>query len=413
MDLPPDWSALAASIGVGLLIGLERERNPQAKAGLRTFALVALLGTLAQMIAARTGSTWTVAVGLAAVAGMLIAAYARDESHGDPGTTTVAAAAVCYCLGAFAAMGEPALAVALGVGVTALLYFKPELAGMSQALTRQDLLSILQFAVLTFVVLPVLPDRGMGPYGVLNPHNVWLMVVLISGVGLASYMALRAAGERRGALLTGLLGGLVSSTATTVLYARRSIESDASARLALVVVLLANLVPLARIAVLALVIAPGILPALAPVLAAALGAGAVATAALMRRLDRDGSLPVPVVRNPTELGTAFRFAVLYAGVLVLSAWLAEIAGERGVYAAALASGVADIDPPVISALNLYVGARLNAAVAVTAVALAFGANVLFKLGVFFWLGERRAAWRVMLPMLCALAGGALALALLR
>jgi uncharacterized membrane protein (DUF4010 family) len=411
VEVPESWLAIAAAVGVGLLIGLERERNPVAKAGLRTFALVALLGALAQLIGARTASPWAVAVGLAAVAGMLIAAYARDEPRDDPGTTTVVAAAVCYCLGVLAAMGEPALAAALGVGVTALLYFKPELEGLSAALSRQDLLSILQFSVLTFVVLPILPDRAMGPYGVLNPHHVWLMVVLISGVGLASYVALRAAGERQGAVLTGLLGGLVSSTATTVLYARRSTESEAAAQLALVVVLLANLMPIARVAVVAAILAPAILGALVPVLAAALGAGLAAAAALMRRLEHPGALPAPAVRNPTELGTALRFGALYAVVLVASAWLADVGGSRGLYAAALAAGFADVDSPVLSALNLYAGARVEARVAVGAIAAAIGANVLFKLAVFFWIGARRVARRAVLPMLAVIAGGAVALAL--
>ncbi len=410
MEVSASWIGIAAAAGIGLLIGLERERNPVAKAGLRTFALVALLGALAQLIGSRTASPWVVAVGLAAVAGMLIAAYARDEPREDPGTTTVVAAAVCYCLGVLSAMGEPALATALGVGVTALLYFKPELEGLSAALSRQDLLSILQFSVLTFVVLPILPDRAMGPYGALNPHHVWLMVVLISGIGLASYVALRVAGERRGAAITGLLGGLVSSTATTALYARRSTESEAAARLALVVVLLANLVPIARVAVLAAIVAPSILGALAPALAAALAAGLGAAALRMRGLERAGTFPAPAVRNPTELGAALRFGAFYAAVLMLSAWLADVAGSRGLYAAALAAGFADIDSPVLSALSLYAGGRVDARAAVGAVAAAIAANVLFKLAIFFWIGDRRAARRAVLPMLAVIAGGAIGLA---
>ncbi|OGA10443.1 MAG: magnesium transporter MgtC, partial [Betaproteobacteria bacterium RIFCSPHIGHO2_12_FULL_69_13] len=317
----------------------------------------ALLGTLAAMIAERTENVWTVPVGLAAVAGMLIAAYAREERLEDPGTTTVVAAAVCYLLGVLAGMGEAALAGALAIGVTALLYFKPELEGLSASLKRQDQVSVLQFLVVTFIVLPILPDRGYGPYEVLNPRHIWLIVVLISGVGLAGYVALRIAGERHGVLITGALGGLVSSTATTVLYARRGAESEAMARVSLVVVLVANLVTLLRVMAIAAVVAPPAIGTLAPVLGAAFGAGLLATLASMRRLERGGPLPMPEIRNPTELGTALKFAAVYALVLLASAWLSNVAGDRGLYAVALATGLLDVDTPTLSALNLFNAGR--------------------------------------------------------
>ncbi|MBK5104297.1 MAG: MgtC/SapB family protein, partial [Burkholderiales bacterium] len=170
--------AFLTSLALGLLIGLERERNPESKAGLRTFALVALLGTLTALIAGKTGSAWILAAGLILVGLMMIAAYMRASGEAsDPGTTSVAAACVCYSLGALIWLGYPRLAVMLGVITTMLLYFKPELRGMSRSLTRQDLLSILQFAALSFVILPVLPDQNYGPYNALNPYQIWLMVV--------------------------------------------------------------------------------------------------------------------------------------------------------------------------------------------------------------------------------------------
>jgi len=408
---PQVWLAFGASLGIGLLIGLERERNPAAKAGVRTFALVALLGTLAAMIAERTENVWTVPVGLAAVAGMLIAAYAREERLEDPGTTTVVAAAVCYLLGVLAGMGEAALAGALAIGVTALLYFKPELEGLSASLKRQDQVSVLQFLVVTFIVLPILPDRGYGPYEVLNPRHIWLIVVLISGVGLAGYVALRIAGERHGVLITGALGGLVSSTATTVLYARRGAESEAMARVSLVVVLVANLVTLLRVMAIAAVVAPPAIGTLAPVLGAAFGAGLLATLASMRRLEGGGPLPMPEIRNPTELGTALKFAAVYALVLLASAWLSNVAGDRGLYAVALATGLLDVDTPTLSALNLFNAGRAGVGAAATAVALAFAANTLFKLGVMLWLGGWRFARGALATFGAAIAGGAAVLAL--
>jgi uncharacterized membrane protein (DUF4010 family) len=397
------WLRFAASLGIGLLIGLERERNPAAKAGVRTFALVALAGALA----ASVDNEWTIPVGLAAVAAMLIAAYLREPPHEDPGTTTVVAAAVCYLLGALAGLGETALAGALAIAVTALLYFKPEIEGFSAGLKRHEQVSVLQFLVVTFIVLPILPDQGYGPYEALNPRHIWLMVVLVSGIGLAGYVALRVAGERHSVLATGLLGGLLSSTAATVLYARRSRESEAMQRLALAVVPLANLVPLGRVAFFAAVLAPAVLYELAPVLGAALAAGLAVAAFAMRRGGVGEALPIPESRNPAELGTALRFGALYAVVLLAAAWLSELAGERGLYAAALASGLVDIDPMTLSALNLWAEERLPAQNAVAAVGLAYVANVVFKLSVLLWFNRRLAA-RAFWPLAATIGAGAAA-----
>ena len=408
---PALWLAIGGGLGIGLLIGLERERNPAGKAGVRTFALVSLLGTLVALLGMYVDSAWLLPAGLLAVTGMLIVAYARVAPAEDPGTTTVAAAGVAYLLGALAGLGEAPLAAAIAIVVTALLYFKPELEGWSSALRREEQVSLLQFLVITFIVLPVLPDRSYGPYGVLNPREIWLMVVLIAGVGVASYMAMRVAGERHGMLLTGVLGGLVSSTATTALYARRSNESATMAQVALVVVSLANLAVLARVAVLAAVVAPAILPSLLPVLGAALAAGIAATALLLYRSKRGAHLSMPTARNPAEIRMALRFGALYALVLLAAAWLQDLIGSRGLYVATAISGLADVDPGVLSALNLYGGGRAEGATAVTAIAIALLSNTLFKLGLLAWFG-RRLALRALLPFGAALAGGAGALLLL-
>jgi uncharacterized membrane protein (DUF4010 family) len=402
---PALWLAIGGGLGIGLLIGLERERNPAGKAGVRTFALVSLLGTLAALLGARMDSAWLLPAGLLAVTGMLVVAYARVAPGEDAGTTTVAAAGVAYLLGALAGFGEATLAAALAIVVTTLLYFKPELESWSAALKREEQVSLLQFLVITFIVLPVLPDRGYGPYEVLNPREIWLMVVLIAGVGLASYAAMRVAGERHGTLLTGLLGGLVSSTATTALYARRSAESPAMAQVGLVVVSLANLVVLVRVAVLATVVAPDLLPRLAPVLGAALAAGLVVVAVLLRRAERSGQLALPPARNPAEIGTALRFGALYAVVLLAAAWLQDQIGSRGLFVATAISGLADVDPGVLSTLNLFGGGRIAADTAVAAIAIALAANMLFKLGILAW-SSRRLALRALAPFGVALAGGA-------
>jgi len=375
----------------------------------RTFALLALLGTLAAWVSAETSGAWTVPVGLAAVAAMLIVAYAHEPQNEDPGTTTIVAALVCYLLGVLAGMGQPGLAGALGIGVTALLYFKPEIEGFSLALKRHEQVSVLQFLVVTFIVLPILPDRGYGPYEALNPRNIWLMVVLVSGIGLATYVALRVAAGRQGLLVTSILGGLLSSTGATVLYAQRSRESAAMERLAFAVVPLVNLVPLGRIALLAAVVAPTLLASLAPVLGAALAAGTAVAAFLVRGAKR-GDTPMPESTNPAAMGTALRFGALYAVVLLVAAWLADVAGHRGLYAAALAAGTVDIDPVVLSALNLFGDGGLPARTAVVMISLAYLANVAFKLAILVWF-NRRLAWHALWPLAATVGAGAAAFAL--
>jgi uncharacterized membrane protein (DUF4010 family) len=345
-----------------------------------------------------------VAVGLAAVAALLVAAHAGNGRPADSGSTTVAAGLVCYLLGALAGQGQSALAGALAIGVTALLYFKPEIEGVSRALDRQEQVSILQFLVVTFIVLPILPDRGYGPYAALNPRHIWLMVVLVSGIGLASYAALRFVRERHGLVVTAVLAGLLSSTAATVLYARRSREDPAMERLASGVVPIANLMPLARIAVLTVVLAPVLLRDVLPALIAALAAGLLATALFLRRPGTVDA-PMPQTSNPAALGTALRFAALYAVVLLFSAWLAEAAGSRGLYAASAATGMVDIDPIVLSALNLSATGAVPAPQAIFMIALAYAANVAFKLGVMLWLNPRLAL-RAAAPIAATVVAGA-------
>lgn len=405
LSAPRHLEAFVTSLAIGLLIGLERERRSSSKAGLRTFALVAMLGTLAGLLSQKADSGWILAAGLLAIGAMIIAAYVNQpDDAGDPGTTSVVALLVCYCLGAAVWFGYGTLAVMLGIATTILLYFKAELHGISHRLTSKDLISILQFAVLSFVILPILPDRGFGPYNALNPYQVWLMVVLISGVSLAGYAALRLAGPQHGAPVMGFLGGLVSSTATTVVFSRHARSQVTPARTAMVVILLASLMVLIRLTVIAAVVSPAILPPLAKVLSGGLVLGLAVAAHGWHRLEATGELPVPEVRNPTEIRTALGFGTLYAVVLFCAAWLSDVAGAKGMYAVALVSGLTDVDTITLSSLRLFTLERLSAAQAVTSIGLAVLSNLAFKLGLIVTLG----GWmltRQVLPGLLAIALG--------
>ncbi|MCK9283700.1 MAG: MgtC/SapB family protein [Rhodocyclaceae bacterium] len=409
--LPQSLQAFATCLGIGLLIGLERERRPDAKAGLRTFALVALFGALSALIARASGSGWILASGVLVVGAMMLAAIALDPPEdGDPGTTSVVALMVTYSLGAAVWFGYGTLAVMLAIATTALLYFKTELHGFTRALSHKDVISILQFAVLSFVVLPILPDQDFGPYGALNPHQIWWMVVLISGVSLAGYTALRFVGARHGAAVIGFFGGLVSSTATTMVFARHAKADDGMVRTATLVILLANLTVMLRLAAVGSVLAPSLAGPLALVLGGGLLAGLAFSAWGWHSLRRGGDLPMPEVTNPTEIRTALSFGALYAAVLLCAAWLQDIAGSSGLYLVSLASGLTDVDAITLSTLRLHTLQKLETAPAVTAIALAVLSNLAFKAGLTLTIGGVGLA-RHALPGLIAIALGIVAMLL--
>jgi len=403
------------SLAIGLLIGLERERNPSAKAGLRTFALVAVFGTMSALLSTKLGSPWLLIAGLIAVAGMIIAAYLNKPSEplrqaqdreSDPGTTTVIALLLCYGLGAMIWYGLAKLAIMLAIVITVLLYFKPELRGISQRLTRRDLVAVLQFSVLTFIVLPILPDQSYGPYDAFNPHQAWLMVVLISGISLAGYAAMHTVGTRYGAPLLGFLGGIASSTATTLIYAKSSKGNRAMSHLAASVIVIAGLVVLLRLMVISAAVAYGALPGLLPVLAGGLLSGLIVVIYNWRKMNNATDLFIPETANPAELHAAIGFGLLYVAVLLGAAWMKDIAGSQGLYAVALVSGLTDVDVITLSSLRLFNLGQLSEHQTVTAIAVAFLANLAFKFGMVVFIG----GWN--LARLVATGFGAIALGVL-
>lgn len=399
------------SLAIGLLIGLERERNPSARAGLRTFALVALFGTLSALLSTKLNSPWLLIAGLVSVAAMIVASYFNNDSE-DPGTTTVIALLLSFGLGAMIWYDLSKLAVMLAIGITTLLYFKPELRGLSQKLERRDLIAVLQFSVLTFIVLPILPNQNYGPYQALNPHQAWLMVVLISGISMAGYAALKVVGTRYGAPLLGFFGGLVSSTATTLIYAKHGKINPASSHLASAVIVIASMVVILRLMVVSAVVAFGTLPKLLPVLATGLAFGLVVALYTWRKMDKATELYVPQTSNPAELHTALGFGLLYALVLVGSAWMEDMAGSRGLYIVALVSGLTDVDAITLSSLHLFNLGQLNEHQTVTAIAIAYLANLAFKFGLVVFLGGKGLAKHVSLgfgAIACGILAGMFAL----
>ncbi|MEQ1913459.1 MAG: MgtC/SapB family protein [Sideroxydans sp.] len=387
MDSIDTLPQFLTSLAIGLLIGLERERNPSAKAGLRTFALVSLLGTLLALIAEKSASPWIIAAGLICIAGMIVASYiTAPTENNDPGTTTVTALLIAYALGVLVWIGYSKLAVMLAIATTTLLHLKPELQGLTQRLTRRDLVSILQFSVLSLVILPILPNQNFGPYDAFNPYQAWMMVVLISGMSLAGYVALRWTGQRYGAPLLGFLGGLVSSTATTLLYAKHSKLNAGMLQLSAVVILIASQVVLVRLIVVSAFIAPSLLQKLAPALGLGLLCGLIATLYNWKKLNSAGNLPLPETSNPTEIHAALGFGILFVAVMLCASWLTDVAGSSGLYGIAIVSGLTDVDPIALSSLRLFNLEKLSPHQVVISIALAYIANLAFKFGMAVSIG---------------------------
>ncbi|RIX46156.1 MAG: MgtC/SapB family protein [Rhodocyclales bacterium GT-UBC] len=404
-ELAAPVEAFATALGIGLLVGMERERRPDSAAGLRTFALVAMLGCLFALLGEKTGGPWLLVCGLLVISGSMIASnFSAQQEEQYRGFTSEAAIIVTYGLGAAVWFGYATLAVMLAITTTVLLYFKAELRQFSERTTPKDINSILQFAVLSLVILPILPSEDFGPYDAINPRQIWWMVVLISGLALSGYLALRIIGARHGAALLGIFGGLASSTATTMMFSRHARDHGHLVRMSAIVILIANVMVMLRLGLVSSFVAPALLKPVAIVFACGIVPGVIMSLYGWKILNAAGDLPMPEVKNPTELKTAISFGLLYACVLLASAWLQDIAGNSGLYIVALASGLTDADASVLSTLRMFNLEKISGSEAVIAVTLALMANLIFKIGLVISIGGGKLA-RYALPGLFAIGGG--------
>lgn len=396
---------------LGGVVGVERERahhDGPHFAGVRTFPLFALLG--AGLTLAAGGAGVVVAAGFLAVAALAIVAYARASRDGDVGATTEVAALATYVSGVLAGAGALLVAGAVAITVAILLAAKERLEALTHALTREELEAALTLAAIAAVILPVLPDTRLGPWGVWNPRSLWGMVVLVCGLSFTAFVAMRLWGSARGLYLSGLLGGLVSSTAATVSFAARSAETAAHATALAVAAGLACLVMLARIGILVALVNPDLLLPLAPFLGATTAAGAAALGLVARRAPTARAAG-PKVTNPFRLGEALRFAALYAVVLLLVAAAGRWLGAWGVVAAAVVAGLTDVDAITLS-LAGAAGAGLAPAQAAFTIGVAALSNTAAKAAYAAWLGSaafRRGMFQV---LGVTFAAGGLALLLL-
>jgi uncharacterized membrane protein (DUF4010 family) len=400
---------LILSFGLGLLLGLQRERVESSIGGIRTFPLIALFGTVCALLGQSFGA-WVVAAGLLALVAVVVYSnYAKTKSGEiDPGMTTEIAALLLYGLGAYIVVGNMVVAVVVGGATAVLLHFKKPLHVFAGAIGERDMHAIMQFVLLSLVILPVLPRGDYGPYGVWNPFQIWLMVVLIVGISLSGYIAYKFLGAERGTLLAGLLGGLISSTAATVSYARRTAQNVQITRLATLVIVIAAGVSLGRVLIEIAAVAPGAFASMAFPLLAMLGVVAIIALAIFWFQDARET-QMPEQKNPAELKTAFLFAAAYGVVLLAVAAAKEHFGSAGLYIVAAMSGLTDMDAITLSCARLVENSRLDASTGWRAILLAAMSNFVFKIGTVALLGHRLLALRISATFGLVLACGVLIL----
>jgi uncharacterized membrane protein (DUF4010 family) len=399
------FQQLAVSLGLGLLLGLERERRGASIAGIRTFPIISLFGTVCAQVGQVFGG-WVVAAGLLALTAVIVPANFIQLRKGniDPGTTTEAAALLLYVVGALIAIGYLAAALVIAGVLAVLLHSKRPLHNFARAVGERDMRAMMLFVLLSLVILPILPNKDFGPYGVWNPFKLWLMVVLIVGISLGGYIAYKLFGARAGALLGGVIGGLVSSTATTVSYARRTGSDAALVSLSAFVIMTASCISIVRVLVEVAAVAPLRFGEMVWPLAAMLGVSALIALALYFPSRRQAA-KMPEQKNPAELKPALLFGLLYALVLLAVDVAKQHFGSAGLYLVAIISGLTDLDAITLSTAQLADSKKIETKLAWQVILIAVLSNLLFKFGIVAALGSANLAKRVGLAFAAAIVAG--------
>jgi len=401
----------AAALGIGVLIGIQRESStvsPEERlfAGVRTFALISLLGYAAALAAAQLESAMPF-MGVVLIFGVLLAlSYQHDVMVDKLGMTTEIATIISFITGAMCYWDMVPLAAALGVTVTLLLTLKTQSRAFAHAITPNDIYAILKFAIISTIVLPVLPNRAFGPppFGVLNPYKIWLMVVFISGISFLGYVMIKTMGAQRGIGLTGLLGGVASSTAVTVSFSERSRKNQKLTRPFAFALILAWTVMFVRVIVVLLALNPQMAyRVMMPMLAATLAGGAYG--AYLYFAQRSYDKEDMHFENPFELKPALKFGLIYAVTLLISKAAQVYFGDTGVYVSSFISGLADVNAITLSMVDLTQAGDLSLTTAARATVIAALANTLFKGGFALIYGSaalRKALWPglVLLSLVC-------------
>lgn len=404
---------------LGALLGVEREKRNVREgfgiAGLRSFMLLAQIGAIGGFLGKSLEMAWILPATVVVVGANVLVGYAAGVRHRPDqlGLTTELAAITTCLLGALATTGHRELAIGLGVGTAALLAYKKPLHDMVGKLGWDDVLVGMRLLLATFIVLPLLPDRAIDPWGAINPYTLWLLVLLISGLSLVGYVASRWLGPGRGIAVTAVAGGIASSTAVTLAMTKQSRDPHAVASQLAGGILLAWAIMFGRVLVTATIVEPRLLvpmlPAFVPMALACVAFGAYA---LRRPVDGQpaGSPAVPM-KNPFSLLAASKFAALFAGVQLLLKLGQEHLPQSGIYAVAALAGLTELDAITVAMAEHAGTIPANLRLAIVAIAIACFANTIVKTGIAVLLG--RGLGRIVVPagaavLVAGIAGLALA-----
>jgi uncharacterized membrane protein (DUF4010 family) len=403
---------LGVALAIGLMIGLERgwERRELAEGqragGVRTFGIISLLGGLA----AEIGMPWILVAAGAAIGVFAALGYWREsDSKEDVSLTSAVAAMVTYCLGVMAGRGQLAVAASVAVIVALLLSFKPELHRIVRRIERSELHATFRLLLISVVLLPVLPDRDFGPWRALNPYHLWWLVVLVAAISYVGYFAIKLLGEKRGVLVTGLFGGMVSSTAVTLNLSRGAGDEPRTLDLLTAGIAIASATMFPRIAVLVVAIAPSLSLRLGwPLLGACLGS--LFAAGWFARHGESEGLPEGHVHrdpgNPLDLRMALEFGFVLAMIMVLSRAAIVLMGDNGLYIFAAISGLVDVDAISLSLASMTARGETALRVAMNAILIAAAVNTILKPALALAIGGMRIGWRVWIAAaLTFIAGG--------
>ena len=404
MDTTTLFYRFGVALAIGFLVGLQREyakgggAGKEIFAGERTLALMGLVGCTAAMVADVLDSAWAFTGIFLAQSGLIVIAHFVDARRGKIGVTTEVAALMTTLAGALCYWDYLPLAVALAVTTTVLLSLKVEMDKFVRLITREDIYATLKFAVITAIVLPVLPNREIvdtPPFDVLNPYKIWLMVVFISGISFLGYVLVKVVGSRQGIGLTGLLGGLVSSTAVTLSFSQRSQRQCGLAKPFALAIMVAWTVMFSRVVVEVAALNPTLLGVLWMPMAASAAAGLAYCVYLYfsQHTDEAGEVRVS---NPFELGPAIKFGLIYAVILLVSNAAQLYLGNTGLYLSSVLSGLADVDAITLSVAELSRAGDLTLSTGARAIVLAAMSNTVVKGGIVLSSGSG-ALRRALLP----------------
>lgn len=399
------FATLGISLGLGLLIGLQRERTESRFGGIRTFPLISLFGTFCGLLGRQYGA-WPIGAGIMAIFGTLAIAnwLGSARAEGEHGQTTEIAALLTFSIGAYLPNGDRALAALAAGLMVILLHLKEPMHVFVRKMGPKDINGIMTFVVISLIILPILPNRPMGPLKVLNPFNIWLMVVLIVGLSLSGYIIYKMVGQSAGTLLGGILGGLISSTATTASYARRAREGEAAHAMAVAVILIASAVSYLRVLIeISLIARSNVAEMLPPLVVVLLWVSAIAGFAFV--LLRGEKSEMPEASNPAELKSALIFGLLYALITLMVAFVRQWFDSSALYGVAIISGLTDMDAITLSLSRMVETEKLGPGNAWRLILAASLANFVFKGAIAAFLGGGRFALRLAPYFGLALAGG--------